>query len=106
MRGLIHHMIKSPFGWGYKVKNLDISKIKNIYYHKRLFMIFQRNLPYTLTVEYEDPHIVYDIAHVFGKHVSVAMYSTDKSDKIITYRLSTEKECVDEINNIENKKLL
>lgn len=58
MRGFIYHRIMAPFGWGrnHNIRNIDVMRVRNMSVNKRLFMIFDRNLPYTLNIEYIDPH--------------------------------------------------
>ena len=37
------------------IRNINVSKIKCMTYHKRLFMIYNRDYPYVLHIEYKEP---------------------------------------------------
>ena len=56
MKGIIFHTSKGIKGWSeLGILTVDVYKIKDIYYKKRLFCIFNKDHPYNLTIDYHEP---------------------------------------------------
>jgi len=75
---------------------LDVRKIKKIWYHKRLFSILQRDLPYELSIDYKTSKpspIVY----------SSAVYNISKHYERKTYRFPSYEDVMREQGIIANK---
>ena len=103
MRGLIFHEIKAAFGWGSEINKLDVSCINYYHTHYRLFKIMQRDLPYTLTINYHQPeeHVVINPV-IGGNGFSINKYTS--LNKTITFRYPTEELVEAEVNVIESKR--
>ncbi len=53
MEGLVYHTLKGIRGWGnLNISKIDVHRIEEIYYEKRLFCILNKDYPYKLTIEY------------------------------------------------------
>ena len=75
---------------------LDVRKIKKIWYHKRLFSILQRDLPYELSIDYKTNKpspIVY----------SSAVYNISKQYERKTYRFPSYEDVMREQGIIASK---
>lgn len=103
MRTFVKHFIKWEYGWGSQLRDLDVMKIGSIIYHKRLFKLTQRDLPYTLAIEYDEPHEVISIGPTFSGSGGATLYNKTELTQTITFRLPSEKYCIDEINTIYGK---
>ena len=79
-------------------KKYNIQDVNYIFYRKRLFCIFESNLPYEIGVEYNDPHIVKD--YTFTMDEKFVQTSIDY------IRIESEKECKYHIKEINMKKKL
>lgn len=54
---LLFHKLKGINGWSFQtLQNIDVGKIINIKYSKRLFVLFDREYPYTLSIKYLITH--------------------------------------------------
>jgi hypothetical protein len=104
MEGLIHHTLKGIKGWSFlSISTIDIYKVKEICYKKRLFCVFDRKHPYTLTIEYNEPQKRFTIAPgmcVNGFYTMVLTYY-ETSISLITKRYQTKDEIENEINEIK-----
>jgi len=103
MKGFIYHTIKAQFGWGHQLRKLDVMRVANINYRKRWFRLFQRDLPYTLHITYDDPHDTTDIAPVFGGRLGFAVVDSMDRYRYITFRLPTFTDCEHEVLKISNR---
>ena len=86
--GKFRHTLSKNCINGYSMLNyedLDLTKIIDITFRKRLFCFFNKDYPYVLKIEYDLP-------------IFIEPYL------IITKRYKTEKECIDEIQEINIKK--
>jgi hypothetical protein len=85
---IISHVFKGISGWSYwKLNCVDVSKVESVMYKKRLFKLFDRQYDYTLSIHYY-------LQDAFRSKTLVE----------ITKRYKTEKEIIDEIYEITNKK--
>ena len=98
------HILKGLNGWSkLNISSIDINKIKNINYKKRLFTIFDTNYPYTLTIEYNEPLYHYGIAPGYGLYGPSIIVNHVYLTQYITKRYATEIEIQIEIKEIKNK---
>jgi hypothetical protein len=107
--GVMFHNLKGIRGWSIcEERNLDVSLIKFISYRKRLFMLFDTKYPYTITVDYKLPRqrITFNpviTANHQGYSGGVSMSERTELSQLITTRLESEQECVDELIAISHK---
>ena len=106
MRGAIFHEIRAKFGYGSQIRKLDVTRVMEMSWSDRLFMITDRHLPYTFRVEYYDPHNKFTPIPVvtsggFGWGWGLAT----QTSKIITFRYPSYEELEkdrDEITRLQN----
>jgi len=73
----------------------SINRIMRFTYHKRLFMIFDRTLPYELTINYYQPKASTNF--IFVKTIKpITQYN---------FRFKNKNECLKCINDINRKKI-
>jgi len=77
----------------------NIQKINDVWYKKRLFCIFDKNLPYKLTIEYYEPHTIWEYNVVLKMPLPV-----DYSYVYHNFRIDTDEKCKKIINEINKKK--
>ena len=110
MEGIIFHTLKGIRGWSkLNISTIDVYKIKDIYYNKRLFCIFDRNYPYTLIIKYNEPQESINLAPGinFKGGVTLSLVNNMCLISDITKRYKTEIEVKNEIEeiNIKQKKI-
>ena len=106
MKGIIFHTLKGIKGWSeLSISTIDIYKIKNIYYEKRLFCIFNKNHPYNLIIEYHEPTESIDLVPGinFNGGITISLVSQMNLITDITKRYKTEIEVKNEIEEIKIK---
>jgi len=95
--GFLFQKIKLAFGWGKRVNKLDVARIVDMCYHKRLFRIFDRDKKCTLRITYDNPRKVFT-----AKGLGVTVTSETEFTSIVTFRCS-EQEAADTIAEIDTK---
>ena len=86
----IFHILSGIDGWSFLfIRIIDVNKVLNIKYNKRLFCFLEKDYTYTLKITYDEP---FNIGPIFLP-----------SSKL-TKRYKTEMECQNEIFLIESKK--
>lgn len=87
---------------------IDVRKVIEIYYRKRLFCILDREYKYKLIIEYSNPRSNLTITPMitFGGQVGVAYTRIYEESSLMTLRFKTEKEVKNEINEIKIKQNL
>lgn len=106
MRGLIFHNLKGIKGWSdLSISQINVYKIKEIFYKKRLFCIFNKNYRYTLTIKYSEPNEYYMPIIVYGGHgiTTTSLVKQVNLTQIITKRYLTEADVINEIEEIKLK---
>lgn len=106
MKGTIFHTLKGIKGWSqFNISTIDICKIKDIYYEKRLFCIFNKNHPYTLTIEYCEPTQSYGLVRgaTFDGKFTTTLVSQIDLTTFMTRRYKSEIEVMNEIEEIKTK---
>jgi len=73
-----------------------IHKINNVWYKKRLFCIFDKDLPYKLTIEYYKPYIAFRYNVVFKMPLLVT-----EDYEYYSFKIDTEETCKKIINKIK-----
>ena len=99
------HELSGKFGWS----KLHVARVTKISYTPRLFCIFDRDRPYTLSIEYEEPttttNTVIDPVITFGGHFGVTWREKQHTDwtQTITVRLDSAASCEREMYEILRK---
>jgi hypothetical protein len=85
------------------LKTIDVAKVIAVEYPKRLFSLFDRERPFTLTVTYYSPQTQTGIAPVLGGRGGFAVYNETVTEHYITKRYRSEKLVKHEITEIKSK---
>ena len=104
MKGVSFYKLKGINGWSwFDISTIDVSKIIEMQYFKRFSCIFNRDYPYMLHIDYNEPTTALTILPGFGFDGSFATMITFKLrlTQNITKRYKTEKEVMQEIKNIQ-----
>lgn len=108
MAATVHYLLKNfTKGWSSFYTNpLDIRKIINVSYHKRLFCLWDPEYEYSATITYYNPRSEYTNSTVIttGGHVGIAYTPTYKENSVITVRYKTENEILQVIDDINKRK--
>ncbi len=88
MAATLHHTLRNCIrGWSsLKLTVVDVRKVMKISYHERLFCLFDRDYPYSLTIKYYNPHSSLSIAPVFGGRGGFAVTSEFEESSLVTNR--------------------
>lgn len=101
---LIFHTLKGIQGWSHlAINKIDVAKVVDMSYHKRLFMIFNRTHPYTLHITYSEPIERLKPAPVIGGQGGTALVKQVDLTQYITKRYKTLDEAENEIKEIMKK---
>ncbi len=119
---LFHQLSHHVKGWSsFYLNPIDIRKIVSVKWHPRLFCVFNRDYPYTLSIKYYNPRSVVTSGPVLttGGHVGASLTEKYEEHSYMTIRYKTEGAVHQEINEInklqniiknfdeeQNKKLL
>lgn len=108
MAATVHYLLTNfTRGWSSFYTNpLDIRKIINIGYHKRLFCLWDPEYKYTATVTYYNPRAVSTVSPVITQrgHIGIAYTATYKDNSVMTVRYKTENEILQLIDDINKRK--
>ncbi len=100
MRGLLHYELKGISGWSASnLQVIDVSNVINVIKRKRMFMIFNREYPYTLGITYEDQYANLFVSPIVGGR-GMSLSNFTLSTQFISKRYKTEKEMDIDYNNI------
>lgn len=105
LKNLYFHQLIGSDGWSrVSLSNLDVSKILSISYHRRAFMIYQKNLPYSLNLTYKMKQAESYLNPIFlgGKTGFTTSYYTSY-EQSITKRYGSENDVKNEIDEILKK---
>jgi hypothetical protein len=101
----INHKLKNYVrGWSYFYCNpLDVRKIINMVYRKRIFCIRDREYKYKLTIEYFNPRSKTTLSPniTLGGGIGTVIHNEYVETSIITLRYKTEKEIIDEMDKVK-----
>ena len=105
IEGLLHHTLSGIRGFSYLGHStIDVAKVLNVSYRKRLFMIFDREYPYTLVISYKNILTTTSVSPVFvNGQVGHVYGSLTTTESIITKRYKGKREVFNEIQEIERK---
>jgi hypothetical protein len=105
MSPTLHHTFKGFVkGLSYfHINPVDIRKVIKINYRKRLFCIFDTEYKYSMEIEYFNPRSEISSSTVItsGGHVGFGIYNQYVETSEMTLRYKTEKEVIDEIDEIK-----
>ena len=111
MKPILYHTLKNFVrGWSkFYINPIDIRKITNIYYNKRLFCIFDPEYEYTLRINYYNPRIEYIINNIviysiynYTPFINIPYISEQYvEESYMTLRYKTECEVKKEIEKIK-----
>lgn len=92
----------------YHINPIDVRKVIDIKYKKRLFCIIDREYKYNLEMEYLNPRSeISPVALItFSGNLGIGFYNEHIETSVMTLTYKTEKEVIDEINEIKKKKEL
>lgn len=94
LSGFIFHTLKGFPGWSKcNLQVLDVARILNVRCRKRMFMVCDRDKPYTLEVHYLHPLV----------EIYTPCYSRTITDSIITKRYKTIGDAQKEMKEIRTK---
>lgn len=107
MYGIIKHTLKGIPGWSkLSIETIDVEKVIQLNYKKRLFMITNREYPYTLNIKYENIHnemtLMPTIPLGKGSMGMTPVFYTE-TESIITKRYKTKQDIINEIDEIKTK---
>ena len=94
--GTLFHTLKGSPGWGYpELITIDIAKVINVGYHRRLFRIFDRDLPYALDLIYYKPEP--------GKLLGMGICVNPLSIQLVSKRYPSKAVVKSELEEINSK---
>lgn len=108
-KGVVFYTLTGAKGWSsYFRQTLDIARVTNLQYHKRLFKVFDRDCDYTLQIDYRMPTEETTLAPTFthgrgGGSFGFAVVDTVKLQHLITSRYRTKEEVQEEVQRIRTK---
>lgn len=93
---------------GFHLNPIDVRKVMNIDYRKRLFCIFDKEYKYTLEIKYSNPRSELRVSSVLttGGQIGTGIYKEYVESSIMTLRYKTEREVKNEIREIKMKQNL
>lgn len=103
--GIISHVLKGSHGWSEcSLSKIDVARVMKVDYCKRWFCLFDRNKPFTLTINYYLPKTRTSVAPGFGgRHMNISLYRETEIEQLITKRYTSEQAVKQEINDIQKK---
>ena len=107
MKGLVYHKLKGIRGWSnLNISKIDVYKVMDIYYEKRLFCILNKDYPYKLIIEYHaHPKYIYNITKRYKTEIEVQNEVSEiilKQSKIESLKSKFIHENKDEIIKFNN----
>ena len=99
--GILKHTLRGLNGWSLLcIKEIDVMKVVEIAHRRRLFCIFDREYPWTLTIEYNEPtESIEPVYTTGGAGFTISVELTQS----ITKRYQTERQVLTEISQIKRK---
>ena len=80
--------------------NIDVSRVTQMKYRRRWFMIFERHLPFTIDMDYYQPHNSSRLAVGYGKHTTFTSIPTLELYTTTSVRVATERDAVNVMSEI------
>lgn len=104
MKGMLFYTLKGVSGWSTcSHANIDVARVLKISYNKRMFIFFDRDYKYTMSIEYDEIKSETDISSVFGGKGGFVIDNTVILEQTITKRYKTQKEVNIDINEIKKR---
>lgn len=86
----------------FHINPIDVRKVIDINYRKRLFCIFDTEYKYTLKIKYFNPRSILSSNIITSNgHIGIGFYNEYVETSEMTLRYKTEKEAIDEIDKIK-----
>lgn len=100
LRGLTYSL-RGINGWSdCALQTIEVEKVIEIEGRQREFMIFQKDYPFKLTIDYNLPKTTTRLNHVFGGKGGFTVSQHHQESQIITKRYMTQKIMEEDIENI------
>ena len=98
------HTLGGIRGWSsFQPSVVDVAKISQIYYSKRLFKIFNPEYKYSLEIIYKERYEKGKISPtITTRGIGVTFVSETHYEKLITRRFKTEEDIFSELSKIKN----
>lgn len=80
---------------------LDVARIVDYGYSKRIFCLFNQDHPYTFWIEYHEPTDNHKLVPVIGPSLGIGIVSSASIDHTITMRYKTEADCEKVVEDIK-----
>lgn len=108
MFGVLFHSLSGKNGWSYlKLNKIDVAKVIKMSCNERLFCIFDRDHPYTLTIKYDQPDSRTTASPVIGSGgFQTVIHDEYVPNQLITKRYKSKNDVMKEIDDINKKKEL
>jgi hypothetical protein len=105
LKGILSYHLQGIEGWGDRLEIIDVANVKSMVKRSRLFMIFNREYPYTMRIEYENLHTDLVFSPVVGgnNNNGYVTHTRIKPTVNITRRYKTEDDMNSDYNNIIEK---
>ena len=109
MRNVIFHTIKAKAGWCNATPRLDVDRIINMELYRRVFCIFDRDLPYKLIITYYDPELettprLYSDCNY--THTNIPVYTNNSIQHVFSFRYPTIEKAQEDMKQIQHKQLI
>lgn len=105
---VLFHKLKGARGWSsFFTQNVDVAKVVEITYRKRLFKIFDTECDYTMCIKYNQLKKHTDLAPTFtggSGGFGVTVVDTVKMTQLMTVRYATKEDILEEFNSINQKR--
>jgi hypothetical protein len=104
-KDLVFHTLKGVKGWsGFFCQRIDVARVTDMMFHKRLFKLMNRDCDYTLRIDYYKPEENLTVAPTFvrGK-VGFTLVNTVELSQLLTLRYKTEGDVQNEMDEIRDK---
>ncbi len=100
LEGILLHTLKGIPGGV-----IDISKVIKSGWCKRVFCILQRDRPYKLWIEYNEPIMTLQAKPIYTTNggVGIATFSSYTPTKTLEYRYKSEKDVIEDLIEIHKK---
>ena len=105
LQGVVFHSFQGKLAWWSSddIVLLDVSKMSNIYYKKRMFKIFDRECDYKVVIHYRDPQDGFISGTGVIPVVPVISYGC-RATHVLSRRFATKESAMAEIEVIAEKK--
>lgn len=102
-RPTLFHTLKGVRGWSdFYINPLDVRNIININYRRRWFMLTAYDRPWSMRIDYYNPHSSTTSIPVMttNGHIGIGFTSRYSESSLMTLRYETEQEILEELAEI------